>query len=128
MSLQTPIGLAWRKGYVRCCSDCFDKPYLIQEMKRNANNIVPVVVINITTKKAKCHIINSAMNEFDIISDPVLERRIEQIADFMINKKNIQKSNKTVKQKEELCTLNEKKNYSKLPLTASENAKLNTGL
>ncbi len=111
------------------CSDCFDKPYLISEMKRNHNNIVPVVVIDINTKKSKCYLINDQMTDFDeITSESVLCKRIEGIADYMINKKNLQKSNKSASEKEELGTLNENKLYHRQTLTAQENARLNSGL
>jgi len=106
-----PVGIAWRNGFVRMCSDCFDKPYLISEMKRNSSNIVPVVVISNTTKKAKVYKINSAKTDFDIITEPALTMKVEGIADYMINKKNIQKSNKTKKKKEEMAKLNELENY-----------------
>ena len=109
----TPIGIAWRTGFVRCCSDCFDKPYLIERMKASNNNIVPVVVIDVTTKKAKCYMINSGMTDFDDVTsfEPVLCRKIEGISDYMINKKNIQKSNLTIDEKEIACDYYEKRDY-----------------
>lgn len=124
--MNTPIGLAWRGSFVRCCSDCFDKPYLIEEMKRSVNNIVPVVVIDIITKKATIYLINSTMTDFDVISYPVLARKIEGIAEYMINKKNTQKSNLTVLEKEETVDLIEKRNYIKNILTDVEKARLQT--
>jgi len=126
--MNTPIGIAWRNGFVRCCSDCFDKPYLISEMKRNASNIMPVVVLSITTKKAKVYKINSAKTDFEIINQPALTMKVEAIADYMINKKNIQKSNKTIKKKQELGRLNELKNYNNKKLTASQKTILAAGL
>jgi len=122
----TPIGIAWRNGFVRCCSDCFDKPYLIERMKASSNNIVPVIVIDINTKKAKCYMINDTITDFDeiTVNEPVLCRRIEVIADYMINKKNIQKSNLTINEKEESGIMIEKRDYSKQTLTGLERARL----
>ena len=124
--MKTPIGIAWRNGFVRMCSDCFDKPYLISEMKRNPNNIMPVIVIDITTKKAKCYMINSSMTDFDEVtsSEPVLCRRIETIADWMINKVKVQKSNITPEEKTDLCDCYEKKYYRHLKLTTKESKTL----
>ena len=111
--IKIPIGMAWRNGFVRCCSDCFNKKYLIQEMKNSKNNIVPVVVLDIVTKKAKTYLINLEMTDFDLINDKVLERRVEGIGTYMINKKNIQESNKSYKEKEKLCQENQRENYRK---------------
>ena len=117
--MDTPVGIAWRNGYVRCCNDCFDKPYLISEMKRSPNNIKPVIVVDITTKKSKCYFINATSTDFDEktgFEAEYLCRRVEGIADYMINKKNIQKSNLTVKEKDECCELNETKHFHKQKL------------
>lgn len=124
--IKTPIGVVWRKGFVRCCSDCFDKPYLIQEMQRSHNNIVPVVVIDIVTKKGKCFLINDTMTDFDEITtqQSILCKRVEHISDYMINKKNIQKSNLSVEDKEISIELNSRKNYDKQKLSTVDNDKL----
>ncbi len=110
--MKTPIGIAWRNGFVRCCTDTFDKSYLISEMKRNPDNIMPVVVLNPITKKAECFIINSQMTDFEKYDNMLLCRRVEGIANYMILKTKIQKSKKSVKDKEIFCQLNEEKNYN----------------
>ena len=124
--MKTPIGIAWRNGYVRMCSDCFDKPYLLSEMKRDPNNIMPVIVINIITKKAKCYIINDPMTDFIEITleNKILCRKIEAIADYMVNKKNVQKSALTVDEKEVSGKINELKHYNNKKLVAGLQAKL----
>tara|TARA_R100001086_G_scaffold133408_1_gene69310 strand:+ start:371 stop:709 length:339 start_codon:yes stop_codon:yes gene_type:complete len=111
--IKPPIGLAWRKGFVRCTSDAFNKAYLIQQMKNSKNNIIPVVVLDIVTKRAKTYLINFEMTDFDLINDKVLQRRVEGIGTYMINKKNIQKSNKSAKEKIKLCQENERDNYGR---------------
>ena len=110
--MKTPIGIAWRNGFVRCCTDTFDKSYLISEMKRNPDNIMPVVVLNPITKKAECFIINSQMTDFEKYDNMLLCRRVEGIADYMILKTKIQLSQKSVKDKERFCELNELRNYN----------------
>ena len=110
--MKTPIGIAWRNGFVRCCTDTFDKSYLISAMKHSPKNIIPVVVLNPTTKKAQCFIINSQMTDFEKYDNMLLCRRVEGIADYMITKTKIQKSKKSVKDKEKFCQLNEEKNYN----------------
>ena len=121
----TPIGIAWRKGFVRMCSDCFDKPYLISEMKRSHNNIMPVIVIDIITKKAKCYLINDTMTDFDDITSEnrILCKRVGAIANYMINKKNIQKSNLSIDEKEVACKSNDLKHYHNQKLKASIQSK-----
>jgi len=115
--MKTPIGIAWRNGFVRCCSDCFDKPYLISEMKRSSNNIVPIIVIDIVTKKSKCYLINDIMTDFEVTTEnKTVCKRVNGIADYMINKKNIQKSNLSVNEKTDCCDLNEFKHYEKQKL------------
>ena len=115
--MKTPIGIAWRNGYVRMCSDCFDKSYLISEMKRNPNNIVPVIVVDIITKKSKCYLINDSITDFEIVNENQTTcRKINGIANYMINKKNIQKSQLTAKEKEDCCDLNDRKHYKKQKL------------
>jgi len=113
--INTPIGLAWRTGFVRMTKKVFDKPatktYLISEMNRTRNNIMPIVVLNEITGICNCFMINRAKNGFDAITDSVLERRVEGIATYMIEKLKIQESNKSVKEKERLAVLNEKNNY-----------------
>jgi hypothetical protein len=109
-----PIGLAWRNGYVRCLSNSFDKKYLIQEMKLNDKNIIPICVLDETTKKAKTYLINLELTDFDLISDKILERKVETMANYMINKKTIQKSNKTPKEKEKECYENELRELYKI--------------
>lgn len=120
--LPCPIGVVWRTGFVRCCSDCFDKPYLISEMKRSPKNIEPVAVLDIITKKCTVYMINLAMTDFDIVSDPILARRVEGIADYFINKKNIQKSNLTIDEKSGACDLNVLKHQRGFALTAENQA------
>ena len=110
--MKTPIGIAWRNGFVRCCADTFDKSYLISEMKRNPDNIMPVVVLNPITKKAECFIINSQMTDFEKYDNMLLCRRVESIATYMILKTKIQKSKKSVKEKQQFCELNELRNYN----------------
>ena len=113
----TPLGLAWRNGYVRCLKSTFDKKYLISEMKRNARNIMPIVVLDDITKKSKCYLINDDFTDFDIITDlsgKILCKKIDDISDYMINKLSIQKLNIDDEVKELKCLQNELINYSKL--------------
>ena len=128
MSLEKcPLGVVWRKGFVRMLDSVFNtaKPYLLHQMK-NPNNLVPVVVLNEQTKKSKCYFINSTDDGFDEITDPQgLCQRVDGIAEYMINKLKVQKSPRTIKEKEELCQLNERKNYNKEKLSANEEAKIN---
>ena len=56
--------------------------------------------------------INSAMTDFDeVVGQDVLCRRIESIGTYMIEKVKIQKSNKSVKEKERLGVKNDRDNY-----------------
>ena len=68
--------------------------------------------LNPSTKKAECFIINSDMNDFEKYNNMLLCRRVESIADYMVIKSQIQKSDISVKDKIHYCNLNEEKNYN----------------
>ena len=126
--IKIPIGVAWRNGFVRCTSDSFNKAYFIQEMKRSRNNIVPVVVLDEQTKKAKTLLINSSMTDFDVINDPILQRRIEGIGTYMINRTHVQKSKMSNEDKEKLIKLLASKYYRQEDLTSKQEKELEKGL
>ena len=101
----------------------FDTNIRLKDMVLNSKNILDVtkeakkggvghIVLNPTTKKAQCFIINSQMTDFEKYDNMLLCRRVEGIADYMITKTKIQKSKKSVKDKEKFCQLNEEKNYN----------------
>ena len=126
---QTPIGIVWYKEYVRMCSDCFDKPFLIERMKADVMNIKPVLVIDIITKKAKCYMVNSDFTDFNEVPNEMIHcRLVEAIADYMINKKNIQKSNLSVDEKHVSCEINKLKHYRKTNVVEGIQKKLDEHL
>ena len=110
--------IVYRLEFVRCL-DIDDESIIVSEMKMNGNNIKPVIIVNSKTKKA-------VVKKFDgtklILDDTVytFTKRIESIADYMINKDKISKSSKNKEEKIKLFVLNEKKHYKKLILTTKE--------
>jgi hypothetical protein len=55
-------------------------------------------------------LINKTLDGFDEHHDIVLCRQVESIAEYMKTKYTIQKSNKSIKDKEKYCLLNEVRN------------------
>ena len=111
----TPTGLYFRVKCIRTLKTIWDKKstkdYIIDSCRRSSGNIKPIIVINETTKKADCYIINSELNGFEEYHDTILCRQIEAISDYSITKFNIQKSNKSSQEKEKYCVLNYLRNY-----------------
>ena len=106
----TPTGLYYRAKCIRTLKSIWNKKstkdYIIDSCIRNPRNIKPIIVIDETTKKADCYIINSELNGFEEHHDVILCREVESIADYSINKYKIQTSNKSKEEKERLCTHN----------------------
>ena len=111
----TPTGLYFRVKCIRTLKSIWDKgstkKYIIDSCRRSSGNIKPIIVINETTKKADCYIINSELNGFEEYHDTILCRQIEAISDYSITKFHIQKSNKSSQEKEKYCVLNYLRNY-----------------
>tara|TARA_R110002020_G_scaffold100723_1_gene237886 strand:- start:219 stop:572 length:354 start_codon:yes stop_codon:yes gene_type:complete len=105
-----PTGLYYRAKCIRTLKSIWDKQstkdYIIESVKRSTANIKPIIVIDETTKKADCYIINSSLDGFEEHHDIILCRQVEAIADYSITKYNIQTSNKSKEEKEKLCKQN----------------------
>lgn len=116
--MKCPIALVYRQNYIRTLSSVWNKKstkeYVIERCKAVAGNIKPVIVIddNDITKEAECYLINKNLDGFEAHHDKILCRQIEAIAEYSVTKYNIQKSNKSIKDKEKYCLLNEIKNYN----------------
>ena len=114
--MNIPTGLYYRAKCIRTLKTIWDKKstkdYIIDSCRRSSGNIKPIVVINETTKKADCFIINSELDGFEEHHDIILCRQIEAIAEYSITKYQIQKSNKSKEEKSKHCLLNEIKNYN----------------
>jgi len=125
-----PIGLIVRNNYFRTLKSIWTgevKDFVISRMKASVNNIKPVIVIDDTTKKTVCHLINEEFTGFDIrtgLEADILCRKVDTIANYMINKVKIQKSNLTVDEKEVSCKINELKHYRHKKMVDGLNAKL----
>ena len=111
-----PTGLYYRDKCIRTISSVWNKQstkdYIIESIKRSSRNIKPIIVINETTKKANCFIINSELNGFEEHHDTILCRQIEAIADYSITKYQIQISSKSKEEKEKFVKLAVKKYYN----------------
>jgi len=114
--LNIPVGLYYRAKCIRTLKSIWDKKstkdYIIDSCKRSSGNIKPIIVIDETTKKAECFIINSELNGFEEHHDTILCRQIESIANYSISKYKIQKSNKSNEDKEKFVKLAVKKYYN----------------
>ena len=101
------------------------KDYIIDSCKRSSGNIKPIIVIDETTKKADCFIINSELSGFEEHHDIVLCRQIEAIANYSITKYKIQKSSKSKEDKEKFCLLNAVRNYNHKDLETKDEKDFN---
>ena len=127
--MNIPTGLYYRSHCIRTILSVWNKQstkdYIIESVKRSSGNIKPIVVINETTKKADCYIINSELNGFEEYHDTILCRQIEAIAEYSIIKYQIQKSNKSKEEKSKHCLLNEIKNYNHKELETKDEKAFN---
>ena len=127
--MNIPTGLYYRAKCIRTLKTIWDKKstkdYIIDSCRRSSGNIKPIVVINETTKKADCFIINSELNGFEEYHDTILCRQVESMAVYSINKYKIQKSNKSKEEKSKHCLLNEIKNYNHKELETKDEKAFN---
>ena len=127
-----PVGLLPRTKYYRVTDTVWNneaKQFILSRMKASVNNIKPVIIINHTTKKTLCEFPNSGLTAFEPI-DKTGEMitwcaRVERIADWHLNKEKLQRSKKSIKDKESLIALIEKKYLKFETLTTTENNKIN---
>lgn len=125
----TPLGLYYRNGFIRTISTVWNqkntKSYIIERAKKRAGNILPIIVLNVNTKKAECYKLNNNLDDFVVYHDDILCLRVESIADYSILKYAVQTSNKTQDEKKKLCDQNELKNYRHQPLEKNQEKELN---
>tara|TARA_R100001086_G_C11796363_1_gene247666 strand:- start:47 stop:448 length:402 start_codon:yes stop_codon:yes gene_type:complete len=127
--MNCPLGLSYRAKCIRTLKSIWDqkstKDYLIDSVRRTTNNAKPIIVIDDTTKKASCFLINASLTGFEEYENKVLCRQIELIADYFITLIRIQKSNKSKEDKEKYCKLNTNRNYSHKILTTKDEKEFN---
>lgn len=126
-----PIGLLPRTKYYRVTDTVWNneaKQFILSRMKASVNNIKLVIIINHTTKKTLCEFPNSDLTAFESI-DKTGEiitwcAKVERLADWHLNKEKLQRSKKSIKDKESLIALIEKKYLKFETLTTAENNKI----
>ena len=127
--MNIPTGLYYRAKCIRTLKTVWDKKstkdYIIDSCKRSSGNIKPIIVIDETTKKADCFIINSSLDGFEEHHDIILCRQIEAIANYSITKYKIQKSSKSKEDKEKYVTLSVQKYYNHKELEAKDEKDFN---
>ena len=122
-----PIGLLARSEYFRVLKSVWTqevKDFVLSRMIASSGNIKPVIVIDDITKECICYFPNINFTAFDLLSDPVLCRQVETVAEWHIEKYKLQKSTKTEKEKDDLIKLIEKKYLRKEKLTSLEEKNL----
>ena len=127
--MNCPLGLSYRAKCIRTIKKVWNKQstkeYIIDSCKRSSGNIKPIIVIDETTKKADCFIINSELNGFEEFHDTILCRQIEAIADYSITKYNIQKSKASSDDKEKFVKLAVQKYYNHKELEPKDEKEFN---
>ena len=86
------------------CKECISpsESFILSRMKATPKNVKPVIIVDDSTKECSCKIPNEALTGFTNADDTytqILCFKVHKIADYMIKKYNIQKSNKTPEQK-----------------------------
>lgn len=115
MITKYPLGLIARTDYFRVLKSIWTqevKDFLIKRMVDNPHNIKPVIVLDDITKKSKCYFLNDNNTDFEISENLVYSgycKKVEDIAEYMIKKVKLQKSDKTENEKQRLCDLVVKK-------------------
>ena len=124
-----PLGLVYRTSYIRTLKSIWDKKstkdYVIESIKRSSNNIKPIIVIDDDDFSSECYLINAVLDGFDEHHDIVLCRKVETIAEYSVTKFHIQKSNKSINDKEKYCLLNETRNLRHQQLEIKDEKEFN---
>ena len=127
--MKTPLGLIFRSEYIRTLKSIWsikkNRDYVIERCIANAKNIKPIIVINDNDYSSECYLINAALDGFDEHHDIVLCRKVETIAEYSVTKFHIQKSNKSIKEKEKYCMLNETRNLRHQQLESKDEKDFN---
>ena len=127
--MKTPLGLIFRPEYIRTLKSIWsvkkNRDYVIERCIANSKNIKPIIVIDDDDFSSECYLINATLNGFDEHHDVLLCRKVEAIAEYMKTKYNIQKSNKSIKDKEKYCSLNEVRNLRHQELETKDEKEFN---
>ncbi len=121
-----PIGLLARTDFFRVLKSIWTqetKDFVIERMKASTSNIKPIIVLDEITKTSECYLINNTFTDFEIqtgFEADRLNRRVESIADWFINKARIQRSDLSMDDKEEAVILYLKRDSSHKELTIEE--------
>ena len=124
--IKYPIGLLARTDFFRVLKTRWDqeaKDFIIERMKASTANIKPIIVLDEITKTSECYLINSTFTDFELqigFEADRLNRKVESIADWFINKVRIQKSNLSLDDKERAIDIYLKRDSSHRKLTADE--------
>tara|TARA_R100001132_G_C3215237_1_gene56321 strand:- start:133 stop:582 length:450 start_codon:yes stop_codon:yes gene_type:complete len=114
VKMKTPLGLIFRTEYIRTLKSIWsikkNRDYVIDISRLNVKNIKPVIVIDDNDYSSECYLINTTLDGFTEHDNVLLCRKVEAIAEYMKTKYTIQKSNKSIKDKEKYCSLNEVRN------------------
>ena len=126
-----PIGLIARTNYFRVTDSVWNneaKQFILSRMKASVNNIKPIIIINHTTKNTLCEFPNADLTAFEPIDKTgeiiIWCAKVERLANWHLNKEKLQRSKKSIKDKESLIALIEKKDLKFETLTTAENNKI----
>ena len=101
-----PVGLWAKTKCFRVLKSVYTKEcknFILSRMKASHKNIKPVCIIDDITKECKCVIPNDNLTDFiedNSLNSKILCLQVHQTANYQIEKTKIQKSSKSVKQKE----------------------------
>ena len=131
--MKTPIGLWWDINHLRVMKNTFDndytRKYIIEEVKRDVNNDVDIVVIDETTNKSSVFELNDNYNDFIQIQNKRLSRKMNRVWNkYLTSKVKVQHSELSVKDKSKFVDLAKTKYLDQIKLSDKNNSELESKL
>jgi hypothetical protein len=99
-------GIIWRSRHIKVLSPFFDqkcRKYIVDEMKRSARNIKPVVVLDLEKNNAKAYMINEDYTDLEEYDDLILCRKLALDIPYESKRLEIQQSDLSNDDKEVIC-------------------------
>ena len=107
----------------------YTRKYIIEEVKRDVNNDVDIVVIDETTNKSSVFELNDNYNDFIQIQNKRLSRKMNRVWNkYLTSKVKVQHSELSVKDKSKFVDLAKTKYLDQIKLSDKNNSELESKL
>ena len=131
--INTPIGLWWDTDHCRVMKNTFNedntRKYIIQEVKRDINNDVDILVIDELKNKSSVFELNENYTDFIQIENKRLIRKMDRVWNkYLTSKVKVQKSELNVNDKSKFVDLSRTKYLKQTKLSDKNNSELENKL